>query len=185
MKTKQKARNPVATGILGGLALFLAYFLFLTVLNSFSHALGQFRAMWYWVILLSLGFGTQIGLYIYAKNAMNKKIAAAAEVEIAATGGISAGSMLACCLHHVTDVLPLLGISALAMFLTKYQTPFILIGVFSNLVGTALMLGMIQKHKLAGKNSKLNLILKYDMKSARNIVLVLGAIVVILAFIRA
>ncbi len=32
------------------------------------------------------------------------------------SGGTSVTAMVACCLHHVTDVLPILGVSAAAEF---------------------------------------------------------------------
>jgi hypothetical protein len=47
--------------------------------------------------------------------------------------------MVACCLHHVTDVLPVLGLSAAATFLTRYQRPFMLFGLGMNLVGIVFM----------------------------------------------
>ena len=48
------------------------------------------------------------------------------------SGGTSVTAMVACCLHHVTDVLPILGLSAAATFLTRYQRPFMLIGLGMN-----------------------------------------------------
>jgi hypothetical protein len=48
--------------------------------------------------------------------------------------------MVACCIHHVTDVLPVLGLSAAATFLTRYQRPFMLVGLVMNIVGILVML---------------------------------------------
>lgn len=41
---------------------------------------------------------------------------------VATSGGVSAGSMAACCAHHLADFLPLLGLSGLAAYLASYQT---------------------------------------------------------------
>ena len=68
---------------------------------------------------------------------------------MATSGDVSAGSMAACCAHHITDVLPLLGLSGLAAFLASYQVLFILIGVLSNVVGITIMLETIQRHGLS------------------------------------
>ena len=56
------------------------------------------------------------------------------------SGGTSVTAMVACCLHHVTDVLPVLGVSAAATFLTRYQRPFMLVGLGMNILGIIVML---------------------------------------------
>ena len=56
------------------------------------------------------------------------------------SGGTSVTAMVACCLHHVTDVLPVLGLSAAATFLARYQRPFMLVGLGLNLIGIIVML---------------------------------------------
>jgi len=53
--------------------------------------------------------------------------------------------MVACCLHHVTDVLPVLGISAAATFLTRYQRPFMLLGLGMNIVGIVVILVVLYR----------------------------------------
>ena len=54
-------------------------------------------------------------------------------------------SMVACCLHHIADIVPILGFSVLAATLQKYQTVFFLGGVISNGFGILLMLRMMAK----------------------------------------
>ncbi|UCD35460.1 MAG: hypothetical protein JSU90_01110 [Nitrospiraceae bacterium] len=77
-----------------------------------------------------------------------KKEAGIAGPAVATAGGISTTSMVACCAHHLTDVLPLVGASAAAVFLSQYQSVFLTAGVLSNLVGITLMLKIIQKQGL-------------------------------------
>jgi hypothetical protein len=62
-----------------------------------------------------------------------------------ASGSTSATAMLACCLHHVTDVLPILGLSAAATFLTRYQRPFMLLGLGMNVIGIIVMLFVLYR----------------------------------------
>lgn len=57
-------------------------------------------------------------------------------------------TILACCAHHLTDLLPLMGLAAAAAFLTHYQLVFILVGVVSNLLGLTYMLSIIARHHL-------------------------------------
>jgi hypothetical protein len=55
--------------------------------------------------------------------------------------------MVACCLHHVTDVLPVLGLSAAATFLTRYQRPFMLASLGVNLIGILVMLFILYRER--------------------------------------
>jgi hypothetical protein len=64
-----------------------------------------------------------------------------------ASGGTSATAMVACCIHHVTDVLPILGISAAASFLTRYQRPFMLVGLAMNFIGIIVMLAVLYRER--------------------------------------
>ena len=57
-----KNQKSIFIGFIGGVGLLILYFLILTLANSFGHAVEQFAAQWYWLILLSLGFGVQLGL---------------------------------------------------------------------------------------------------------------------------
>lgn len=154
--------KPVFFGTLAGLALLFVYFLVLTIANSFGHALDQFVQMWYWIALLVVGFGIQVGLYFYIRGIFKlKSMSGTATTSVAATGGVSATSMVACCAHHLADVLPFIGLSAAAIFLNKYQLLFIIVGVLSNLIGINMMLGIIQKHRLFAEHS---IIMKYFMR---------------------
>ena len=63
------------------------------------------------------------------------------------SGGTSVTAMVACCLHHVTDVLPILGVSAAATFLTRYQRPFMLFGLGTEIVGIVIMLIILYRER--------------------------------------
>ncbi len=155
-----RKNRPIIVGVSGSIGLLIIYFGILVWVNSFSHALEQFLQMWYWILILVTGFGIQLGLYSYVRFNIGQK-ASGATAEVVAAGGISTGSMIACCAHHITDVLPIIGLSAAAVVLVKYQLPFILLGIFSNLVGITMMLHIIQKHGLYQKKSILKAIFKF------------------------
>lgn len=144
---------------MGGIWLLVFYFGLLSIANSPSHAGQEFARLWYWVIALAAGFGLQIGLYAYAKERMSHVHAAG----VAASGGISGASMAACCAHHLTDVLPLIGLTALSTFLGQYQIVFMIAGVISNLIGVLIMLRMIKKHGLYEKNGIIASIVQHEI----------------------
>ena len=181
-------------GLIGMSSLIVLYFGILTLSNvflvgqtlaeSFGHATGQFREMWYYVLILSAGFGIQAGLFSFIRSSVHSGMKGAA-AEVAASGGVSTASMAACCAHHIVDVAPLLGISAAAMFLAKYQTPFIMVGIFSNVIGITIMLGIIQKHRLYGKGGMFYPLFGLNMKTVRNGAIVISIIAVSSSFVYA
>jgi hypothetical protein len=64
-----------------------------------------------------------------------------------AGGATSTLAMVACCAHHVTDVLPILGLTAAAAFLVDYQTLFMWIGLGTTLTGIAVMLVILTRER--------------------------------------
>ncbi len=179
----KKSKKPIIFGLIGAAMLLLTYFGILIIANSFTHAVDQFIEMWQWILILVAGFGIQVGLYSHIRIFMHKKMMGAT-AEVATAGGISTGSMIACCAHHVTDILPIVGLSAATVFLFRYQIPFIILGIFSNLVGITMMLNIIQKHNLYDKQKPINMLLfKFNMKSVRNATIILSAIIVLAAFL--
>lgn len=166
-------KKPLLFGSIGGLGLVFLYVSILALVNSPTHAWEQFREMWYWILLLAAGFGVQVGLYTHIRKAHR----AANTGAVAASGGMSTVSMAACCAHHLTDVLPLLGLSAAAIFLVKYQIFFIQVGVMSNLVGITIMLRVIQDEGLEGDNRFLKTLVGYDLKEVQRFVLFTAGVV--------
>src|SRR3989344_7124469 len=96
-------------GLAGSASLLGFYFLVSALLGGVSFAIDNFVKLWYWMIPLIVGFGIQIGMFFYMKNEMHKK----ATGQAAASTGMSATSMVACCTHHIADIAPFLGIAAL------------------------------------------------------------------------
>ena len=136
-----KKSNAILYGLLAGAGLLVFYISVLTIFQGFDFAISNFRSLWYWIIPLAAGFGTQIGLYAAIKhNALINS-------EVAASGGISGGSMVACCSHFLLNIMPIAGFSGIALFLMQYQKWFFAIGIVSNVIGIALMLNHRSKMK--------------------------------------
>lgn len=134
----------LAYGVLSGLVILLFYISVLTIFQSYGFALSEFKRLWIWLVPLSIGFGTQIGLY--ASIAHDATIKAG----VATSGTISGGSMLACCSHYLASIIPLIGVaglSAFTSFLMTYQKAFFSIGIASSVMGIALMLRHKRKMK--------------------------------------
>lgn len=134
MKINGKA---LAYGVLAGLGILSFYILVLTLFQSYGFAIYEFKRLWIWIVLLTIGFGAQIGLYMSIKHD------AAINHGMATSGAISGGSMLVCCSHYLLNIIPLIGVtglSALTPFLMTYQKAFFSIGIASSVVGIVLMI---------------------------------------------
>jgi len=55
--------------------------------------------------------------------------------------------MVACCAHRVADLLPILGLSAVAGFLAAWKVPFMIIGLTFSLAGIAVILRRIIRYR--------------------------------------
>ena len=140
---------PFAAFLLGSALIASFYIGILTWAQGWDYASSQFiRDRWY-VIPIILGFGIQAALYSILRFRLFIPVTSTGHAGsmIGASGGTSATAMVACCIHHVTDVLPILGLSAAASFLTRYQRPFMLIGLAMNLIGISVMLFVLYRER--------------------------------------
>lgn len=172
-----KKISPFFVGVISPLALFLFYILFLTIFNSLQHAWQQFLLLWPWMTLLLIGFGVQTGIFYHIHQYKNNKNG---KSTIIATGGVSSGSMILCCTHHVTDVIPLLGISGITLFLVEWQKFFLLIGIIFNVVGIIFLLEVVQKNHLYEQGTFWERIMYYNFQKMRWIVVWLGIFILII-----
>ncbi|MFH0714881.1 MAG: hypothetical protein V1847_03825 [Candidatus Diapherotrites archaeon] len=138
-------RAEVFHGILAGLLLLTAYVGLLYGLNGSAHVLEQFRDFGILIAVIVVGFGFQVGLFSYARSELKAKQARA---QLAATGSVSGGTMIACCLHHVTEILPLVGATAFGLALAEYTFQFLFVGALSAIVGALAMLAVLQQHNV-------------------------------------
>lgn len=165
-------------GLLGSTLLITLFLTVVLIANgTIAFAFSEIQRLWYWVLLLSAGFGLQLGLFIHIRHTLQQRLAGAT-AEVAASGAVSTGSMIACCSHGLVNLLPVFGISAAAAFLARYQLPFIIFGVFSNLLGVTIMVGLAQKNKIKFDNQILQFIARLNMKLIRPILIVAGLVAI-------
>jgi hypothetical protein len=150
MITKRKRiLIPLGAGILGAFVLTTIYFGIVTWAESFDHAMEFFWKDRWIVIPIILGFGIQVALYTIIKLKLflpvDKKGLSSASV--GATGSTSTIAMVACCAHHVTDVLPILGLTAAATFLAKYRLVFMGVGLGTTFLGIIYMMVLLIRER--------------------------------------
>lgn len=142
--------RPLTAGILSAGVLTAFYIAIVTVLQGWSHALELVTGDWYFVGAIAVGFGVQVGLFVHMRRLQKLRRSRSSTALTGAGTGTSTVAMLACCAHHATDVLPLIGLSGAAVFLTDYRIPFMLLGIATNLVGIVVMLRLLRKHSALG-----------------------------------
>lgn len=133
--------RPVGLDLLAALGLVAFYLGLITLAQGWTHALQQLRDDLPFVGAIVAGFGLQAGLFTYLRGLH----AQAAAGGMAASTGASTTAMLACCAHHLAELLPILGLSGAAIFLNLYKTPLLWLGILMNLSGIVYLLYRIEQ----------------------------------------
>ncbi len=134
----------VALGAFAAVALVGLYLGIVSWAQGADHAVALLWDDRLFVGLVGAGFGTQIGLFTYVRLLQR----ALARQSVALTGAGTAASsisMVACCAHHLGDLVPVIGASGLAVFLVEFRTPLMLIGLATNALGIAFMLRELRR----------------------------------------
>lgn len=124
----------------GLMALYLGV---ITWAQGWEHATRQLADDRWFIGAITLGFGAQAGLFVYLRQLR----ARAAVGGMAVSSGTSTVAMLACCAHHLADVLPVIGLSGAAIFLNDFKTPLLWLGIGMNLAGVAYLLRQVRKQR--------------------------------------
>ena len=133
---------PLTAFLLGFSLMTGLYFGILTWVQGWEYASKQFLLNRWYVMPIWIGFGIQAALYAILRFRLFIPTTTTGHTGamMGTSGGTSVTAMVACCLHHVTDVLPILGLSAAATFLTRYQRPFMLVGLSTEIIGVIVMI---------------------------------------------
>lgn len=139
----------VVAGLVAAALLLGVYLGIISLAQGVDHAFEQLAADAMFVGLIVAGFGTQVALFVELRAVDRRHRAAAATAATAAGTGTSAAAMLACCAHHLADLLPLVGLSAAAVFLNAYKTPLFLVGITMNVVAIVVIARQLQRARRA------------------------------------
>ena len=140
---------PLVAFLLGASFIGAVYFGILTWAQGWEYAANQFQLNRWYVLPIWIAFGIQAALYSVLRFRLFIPTTSTTHTGalMGTSGGTSVTAMVACCLHHVTDVLPILGVSAAATFLTRYQRPFMLIGLSTEVIGIIVMLVILYRER--------------------------------------
>jgi Cu+-exporting ATPase len=125
--------RPLAVGTLASLAMLGVYFGVLTLVSGWDFTVSQFAQFWYYVLPLALGFGIQMGLYVYLRLRLEHHHTGGKMV--VASGATSTGAMLACCTHYLANILPVIGAAGVVTLAAQYQVELFWVALAFNLGG--------------------------------------------------
>ncbi len=146
---------PVGAGLLAALALVGLYLDLVAWAQGFAHARELLWDDRYFVAAIAGGFGLQAGLFVYVRRLLSRRGRGSAAAVTATGTGTSSAAMIACCAHHATDALPLLGLSGAAIFLNDYRIPLMAASLAVNAAGVAFMLRLVfvQRRRLRAEEA--------------------------------
>ena len=123
-------------GVGGSLIITVIFYLLQAFgMQSWQAPIGFMSERWYLITPLVIGFGIQVGLF----RAIHQRAQHCGGATMATSGGISSGTMLACCMHNLVPLIPILGIGGLATFFAVYQTQVFVISIAVAYLGVGYM----------------------------------------------
>lgn len=123
----------ILLGILGATLLLIFYFFTLSIISGKNFAFSQFNTYWYFIVSLAVGFGIQIGLYVYLKNAVHCQEGSGKVLVI--SGTTSTVAMISCCSHYLVNIIPVIGAAGIISLIGRYQIEFFWVGLVFNIIG--------------------------------------------------
>jgi len=134
---KSLLKNPYVFGISAGILVILFNISIASLAEgSFEQGYQVFLSNGIFVYLIPLAVSVQMGLFRYHRNITTGNITGSEKMGVAGSA-TSSLTMMACCLHHVSDILPSIGlILAASSFLIQYKDAIIIIGLLANVAGS-------------------------------------------------
>lgn len=137
-------RHSIHTGAVAALLLAAGYGAVVWgASGSLGHLRSQVRLDWYLLAPITIGFGVQVALLSELRR--RHRLLRAAAVAGGAGTGASAAGMIACCAHHLADLLPFVGATGAATLLYDYRLPFMLAGLGVNAAGITVMTARLRR----------------------------------------
>ncbi|MBI5230508.1 MAG: hypothetical protein HY981_04400 [Candidatus Magasanikbacteria bacterium] len=125
--------KPILYGLAASVMLLVFYFSILTLVSGWRFTKEQFGDFWYYIVSLALGFGIQICLYMFLKDAVRERRDSGKV--LAVSGTTSTAAMISCCAHYLANIAPILGIAGALSFIAHYQIRLFWIGLAFNIGG--------------------------------------------------
>ena len=112
----------------------------LSFISGWDFAVSQFAAFWYFVLPLAIGFGLQVGLYVYLRQLATHDHGGKV---VAASGATSTASMISCCAHYLTNIVSVIGAAGIVTVVAQYQVELFWVGLAFNAAGLGYIISKV------------------------------------------
>lgn len=138
------SRRSVLAGLLAAFGMAVFYALVVGFASGSARHLGEQASQdWYLLAVVIGGFAVQVACFVELRG--RERLRATEAAAGGAAAGASTAGMIACCAHHLADLLPFLGATGLAAFLYDYRLAFVLVGVGVNTIGIILAVRRLRR----------------------------------------
>lgn len=137
------SRRSLGWGALAGGLLAGFYVTVIAASAGWQHLADTVAEDWYLVLPLVLGFAVQVGLLAEVRR--RHRAAHATALVTGAGAGTSAVGMVACCAHHLVDLVSLTGLTGTATFLTSQQRTLLWVALGATALGLALAVKQLRR----------------------------------------
>ena len=145
MRSFTRYTLPTLSAVLALAFMLGVYFGVLTLVSGWSFTVSQFQQFRPYILALAVGFGTQIGLFVYLKqfHAQHHNSSRA----VAVSGTASTATMLACCTHYLANLVPMIGTAGAITLVALYQIQLFWVGLAFNAAALIYMADQVSKSK--------------------------------------
>lgn len=152
---KNRLKNPYVFGASIGILVILFNISIASIAEgSLQKGYQVFLSNGIFVYMIPLAVGIQMGLFRYHRNITSGSTSGSEKMGMAGST-TSSLAMVACCLHHVSDLLPAVGfILATSSFLIQYKDAIIIIGLLANVAGSLYIARAILRDRAIIANAK-------------------------------
>jgi hypothetical protein len=134
----------IVAGIAAALGMSLFYIAVVAgASQSWTHLGDQVADDWALLVFVLAGFAVQVALFTELRY--RYRLQATVALTSGAGMGASTAGMVACCAHHIADLLPFLGATGAAAFLYDYRIAFVLVGIGVNAVGVTIAVRRLRR----------------------------------------
>lgn len=102
----------------------------------------QVKTYGYFILALSAGFGTQVGLFQYLRE---KRRRAVGLKTLTGSGAVSGLTMIACCTHYLAGFLPVLIGTGLLTVVGQWQDRLFWFGLLANFLSLGYLVDQLRK----------------------------------------
>ncbi len=140
----------MSVGIAAGiLVIFINLLIGILAERSLAAGFQILIASGIFLVIVPFVVGVQAALLAYTHINRHRKRLSKADKAGVAGSTTSSLAMVACCLHHVADALPAIGVLlTAATFLTQFKDLFLVLGLIASVVGSSYLIRTILKEKL-------------------------------------